>query len=238
MFHYKQRSSEQEIMDDLEMEGEELATTLRQIAMVNRWLGGSEVALQGLKKLLKNIPKTEQPIRILDIGCGGGEILRLIADWGRKTGRKLELIGMDANLFTINYAAAESKAYPEICFEQVNVFAEEFANLQFDVAICSLFMHHFTNEEIIQLLKIMKPAAKIGLIINDLERSALAHFLFNGVTAILGASKMVRYDGKLSIKRGFIKKDWQELLTAVPVDKYSIQWKWAFRHQIIIPKTK
>lgn len=235
--NFKERSYEPEIMDDLEMEGEELASTLRQIAMVNSYLGGTNVVLAALKKMLRE-QKLDRPIKIIDLGCGGGEILRKIADWGRKKGIAFELIGIDANAFIVDYAAKHSEAYPEIQFKQLNVFAEDFANLEYDIVLCSLFLHHFTNEEIVDLLQKMRNSARLGLVINDLQRSALAYRLFNFITRLLGASKMVRLDGLLSIRRAFRRADLELYMQKAQIKEYKIQWKWAFRYQVLANLTK
>ncbi len=231
--NFKERSYEAEIMDDLEMEGAELASTLNQIAMVNQWLGGTTVVLSGLKKMWKGLPKG-QPIKIIDLGCGGGEILRKIADWGRKNNRPIELIGIDANAFIVDYAQQASLNYPEIQFQQLDVFSSAFTQMDYDIALCSLFLHHFRDEEILLLLKTMKKCAKIGVLINDLQRSRLAHLLFDGVTRVLGASKMVRHDGKLSIRRAFRRSELSALAQRAGFEHFQIQWKWAFRYQAIL----
>jgi 2-polyprenyl-3-methyl-5-hydroxy-6-metoxy-1,4-benzoquinol methylase len=230
--NFKTRSYEPEIMDDLEMEGEELASTLRQIAMVNKYLGGTEVVLAGVKKLLKG-KSVDRPIKIIDLGCGGGEILRKIADWGAKKGIELELMGVDANAFIVDYAADLSQDYSNIRYRQINIFSPEFEDLEYDIALCSLFLHHFTDQEIVELMKKMRKSAKIGLLINDLHRSKLAHTLFDLVTRILGASHMVRYDGKLSIRRAFRRKDLEEYMQKAQIQNYDVKWKWAFRYQLI-----
>jgi 2-polyprenyl-3-methyl-5-hydroxy-6-metoxy-1,4-benzoquinol methylase len=236
MFHYKKRSNESEIMDDLEMEGDELASTLKQLARVNRWLGGSSVALQGIKSLLKLQGDNPKTLKIVDIGCGGGEILKLIADWARKNGIKTELIGLDANAFTVEYAKKYCSDYPEISFRQLNVFSEEFAALEYDIALCSLFLHHFTEAEIVKILKTLNNSAAIGIVINDLERSKLAYLLFDIVTRILGASKMICSDGKLSIRRAFTKRELVKLFEDATINKPKITWKWAFRYEVLALK--
>lgn len=235
---FSKRSYEPEIMDDLDMQGEELAATLRQLAMVNRWLGGLNVVLQGVKRLLATQKTFPKALKIIDIGCGGGEVLRLIADWARKKNIKTELIGIDANAFTIAHAANLSKDYPEITFLQMNVFEADFAAMDYDIALCCLFLHHFTETEIVQILKTITNSARIGIVINDLQRSALAHFLFDLVTRVLGASKMVRYDGKLSIRRAFNKKELHELMKDADIKKYKIAWRWAFRYELRVMKNE
>ena len=91
-----QRTSDIEIMDDFSIEGEVLHDTLDKLAGINKWLGGNKVTLQGVKQLLRNHPK-EKSVTIVDLGCGGGDILRDIAVFGTKNGFTLELICVDAN---------------------------------------------------------------------------------------------------------------------------------------------
>jgi 2-polyprenyl-3-methyl-5-hydroxy-6-metoxy-1,4-benzoquinol methylase len=236
MLNFSTRSQETEIMDDLDMKGEELASTLRQIENVNKWLGGLSIALSGVKRLLKKQSKTGKTFKIIDIGCGGGETLRLIADWCRENEIQVELLGIDANGFTIEFAKNNAKAYPEISFEKVNIFSEEFSKLEYDIALCSLFLHHFQEEEILSILNTINQSSKIGFIINDLQRSKIAYFLFDLVTRILGASYMVRHDGKLSVKKSFLKKELQNYLKLAGLLNYQISWKWAFRYQVIAHK--
>ena len=232
---FSKRSYEPEIMDDLEMEGEELASTLRQIANVNRWLGGTAVILNGIKKILRhgNKPKI---LKIADFGCGGGEILRAIALWARKKGIKTELTGYDANAFTIAFAREQSTDFPEIKFEQLDIFKFNSTENQFDITLCSLFLHHFKEDEIIKIIKLLYPASSKAFLINDLQRSALAYYLFKFVTFTLNASKMVRSDGLLSIRKSFRKKDLRFFAESAYVKNYSIKWKWAFRYELLLLK--
>lgn len=232
MFYFQKRSEETEIMDDLEMEGEELARTLAEIKYINDWLGGNKVVLNALKQIFKNIDP-EKTIKILDLGCGGGEILREIAAYCRKKNIKVELVGIDANAFTINYAIEQCAYYKEVSFLKLDIFSDDFKNLTYDIAVCSLFLHHFENDKIVQILRTINKSAKIGLIINDLQRSKIAFFLFNLVTAILFAGKMAKNDGKISIKRSFLKTDLIAYLKASDFNNFKIKWKWAFRYQVI-----
>ncbi len=237
MFNFSTRSQEAEIMDDLDMKGEELASTLRQLANVNKWLGGTEIVLNALKNLLKSHTKSQDSIKIIDIGCGGGEILRRLADWCRKSKINAVFTGIDANEFTIDYAKEHSKNYPEISYQQINIFSKEFSDLEYDIAICSLFLHHFKEDEIDSILKSINHSARIGFIINDLHRSKIAYFLFNLVTGFLGASPMIKYDGKLSIKKSFLKQDLKNFLVNLKNISYNISWKWAFRYVVVAQKT-
>ena len=102
------RSEETEIMDDFSMKGELLRDTLDKLGNINKWLGGNRITLSGIRHLLKNQPKSKT-YTIIDLGCGHGDILRLIADYGRKNDYKFKLIGIDANQDAIDYAGELSE---------------------------------------------------------------------------------------------------------------------------------
>ena len=123
----KYRTEEIEIMDDFSLQSEELIGALDQIASINQLLGGNKLTLHGIKELLKNtdISKT---ITIADIGCGNGDMLRMLAKFGRKNNLDLKLIGIDANDFTISYAKKISAEYSNIEYKCVDIFSEDFKN--------------------------------------------------------------------------------------------------------------
>lgn len=227
------RSNQIELMDDLTMQGKLLRDTLNKIAMINKRLGGNNVTLKGLKQLLK-ATDSDKVLTIIDLGCGNGDMLREIANYGRKSSRKFKLLGVDANEFTIHYANELSKEYEEITYEQLDVFSKDFEKLEYDLVIATLFIHHFKEEAIIDLLKKISSKARIGIIINDLHRHKLAYYLFKIVSFFIGNS-MVQHDGLLSILRGFKKMELKALAKHINY-KSSIHWKWAFRYQWIIQK--
>ena len=139
----KYRTNQVELMDDFTMSGTLLRETLDQLAKINRWLGGNSITLNGLKKMLKNKPK-DKILTILDIGCGNGDMLRIIADYGRKEGYTFKLIGIDANEFTIDYAKKLSRNYNEISYFQQDVFSDKFKDFSYDIVLVNLILHHLS----------------------------------------------------------------------------------------------
>ncbi|MGV3459368.1 MAG: methyltransferase domain-containing protein [Flavobacterium sp.] len=229
------RSTEAEIMDDFFIEGNELHGALDQIASINKLLGGNKITLDGVKQLLKHHDK-EVSVTLVDVGCGNGDMLRMLADFAMANGFTFSLIGVDANSNTIAYAKQLSATY-NIKYQCLDVFKSGFENLKYDIALCTLTLHHFSNEEIKGLLQTFKENAEIGVVVNDLHRSKLAYGLFKVVGVVLGLNKMARYDGAVSILRGFRKKEIIELAEKLGIIKHSIRWRWAFRYQWIIEKT-
>lgn len=199
--------------------------------MVNRRLGGYSIVKEGVEAILSNHNLSE-PVHIADIGCGGGDTLREIADWAKERGVNLKLSGIDANEHAVKFSEDCSKNYPQINYRQVNIFSEEFKSLNCDIIMFNLFAHHFEEAEIIRFLKICKDK-KAVVLVNDLQRSALAYGLFGLSSALVNFSRISRHDGMLSIRKGFSRKDWHELLHRAGFENYTVKWRWAFRFQVI-----
>jgi len=229
------RSTEEEIMDDLTMQGEMLRQTLDQIAAINQRLGGNQATISGLHTLLKTASK-DDAIHIIDLGCGSGDMLRAVADYGRKNKFAFKLTGIDANEFTVNYARKLSVNYPEISYIKMDILANEFLDLKFDIALATLFLHHFTEGQIEELLFPVVHKARIGVVVNDLHRSRTAYYLFKGLCLFI-TNPMVKKDGAISVLRGFKKNEIIAISKKLKDSVSTIHWKWAFRYQWIIKKT-
>lgn len=221
-------------MDDLSMEGEMLRKTLDQIAAINKRLGGNKATINGLHTLLKTEPK-DGAISIIDLGCGSGDMLRAIADYGRKNKFIFKLTGIDANEYTVNYASKLSANYPEISYIKMDIWSDEFSGIPFDIAITTLFLHHFTEQEIESLLIPIVNRVRIGVVINDLHRSRTAYYLFKAISFFI-KNPMVKKDGAISVLRGFKKDELINISKKLNNTDTSIRWKWAFRYQWIIKK--
>lgn len=231
MVNTKYRSTEIELMDDFSVQGDLLKESLDQLAKINKWLGGNLVTIKGLKKILKNQPK-KKPITILDLGCGNGDMLREVSKFGKKNGYEFCLIGIDANQHTIHYAEQLSKDFNEITYLQQDVFSEDFHKIKYDIVLATLFLHHFSEDDIIKLLKNILKNTSIGIVVNDLNRNALAYYLFSGLCLFI-KNPMTKEDGLISILKAFKKEDLKRMSTKLQV-KSHIAWKWAFRYQWII----
>ena len=229
----KYRTDEPEIMDDFSLEGEELRDALDKIAKINQLLGGNKLTLQGLKVILPKGSKNDL-VTIVDVGCGNGDMLRTIADFGTRNGYNFKLIGIDANAFTVNHAEKLSQQYQNISYLCEDIFTMDDAKMTCDVVVCTLTLHHFKDDEIVEILNVFKKSAKLGIVINDLQRSAVAYRLFQLLCVIFGLNRMSREDGLVSILRGFKKEELVAFSEKLNFKKYSIDWKWAFRYQWII----
>ena len=233
MLTISRRSAEPEILDDFQLKGHDLAHNLQELEKVNRYLGGHNSLRKAISEVVENDPR--HTIRLLDAGCGGGDALRMLALWLRKRKKDFQLTGFDANANAIEYAIRHSTGYPNLRFRLLDIKSESFRRLPADVVTFNLFLHHFSEPEIVSLLVTCRHK-KCAIVINDLERSWLAYHLFRIVSRLMGFSYISRYDGKLSVKKSFSRKDWQRIFAKAGIDNYQIRRRWAFRWLCIIPK--
>jgi SAM-dependent methyltransferase len=231
---FSYRSTQKEIMDDLAFEGPEMDQALQELEFINQWLGGNQLTTNGLQEIIARKPLTNGPLQVADLGCGSGDMLRIVAKWSRRQGVPVQLTGVDANAYILQVASQKSKAYPEISFARLNIFADDFKKITFDVIMATLFTHHFTDAELIDMLSGLKYQVRKAILINDLHRHPLAYHSIHWLTRFFSKSYMVKNDAKLSVLRSFSRADWERILQAAGITQYSISWHWAFRWKVII----
>ena len=227
----KHRTYHEELMDDFTIGGPLLQDTLDKLAKINTWLGGNKVTINGLKILLKNHPK-DQPLTIVDLGCGGGDILRDVSAFGLKNGYNFKLLGIDANPEAVRYAQSLSESYENLEFKHMDVCSKEFDSLDFDVVLCTLFLHHFKQPKLKSFLQKLTSRVQVGMVINDLHRHRLAYYLFKALCLTI-KNEMIVQDGLTSVLRGFKREDIEDISQNLG-RRYQLKWKWAFRWQWII----
>lgn len=229
---FSDRSAEPEIMDDLNCDGEVVFQTLRELEFINKWLGGNAVTISALDALTKKI-KDGSPLRIADLGCGSGEMLRIIATWAARKRIAVQLTGIDANPNIIAYAARNLEDLPDVNLHTMNIFSPEFKPGDFDIVIGTLLFHHFTEPELITFFSRIRSSGTKHLIINDIHRHFLAYHSIRTLTRLFSASSMVKYDAPLSVLRAFSRVELEEILRKSGFSAYRIHWKWAFRWQVV-----
>lgn len=230
----KERSLKEEIMDDFFCQGEVVDQTLRELHQINTYLGGDNLSLNGLIKLMLKNPK--QKYEVVDLGCGGGDTLKNFSKWGKRNKQELNLIGIDANEYIIDYAEKNCAKYANISFLADNIHSDNFRNNQFDIAHASLFFHHLQEEEIVDLLHQLMSQVRVGIVINDLHRHWVSYLFTKYLITNWSKSDMVKYDSVLSVERSFTKEELTKYMKMAGIKNYSLAWRWAYRWELIIWK--
>lgn len=225
--NFSQRSHEKELLDRDDIPFEEIEQNMLELEFINTWLGGHAISQSGLKQLLKG----KEPVSIAEIGCGGGDNLQALKAWCQRRNIRVRLTGIDLNPHCISIARGKLKG-PETIFILSDYRDVVFGNEQPDIIFSSLFCHHFTDEELVAMLKWMKANARTGFFINDLHRHPLAYHSIRLLTRWFSRSRLVRHDAPLSVLRGFTRPEWQRILERAGI-RTSIRWKWAFRWLLV-----
>jgi hypothetical protein len=219
-----------EIMDDFSIKDERIDIALKELKVINYFLGGNSTTKSGIKVVIKSIPGNNA-VRILDAGSGGSDVLLSMTQIINNPVISCLDINIRACWFTrINYPGVNS-----ICGD---VLEYPFKNGSYDIVHTSLFLHHFTEEQIKLILINLINSSKYAVVINDLRRSILAYWGIKILTMLFSKSDMVKNDGPLSVKRAFIKKDLLKIAHDLKIERFIIKRKWAFRWLVILYKNK
>lgn len=239
---FSRRSRQTELMDELErVQSDQVAPALRQnldeLERINYWLGGNAVVIDAIERLRKQgaFP-ADRPLAVCDYGTGGGDLPRSIVRWARKKGVSVEILGVDYNPVMIGYSQEKSTAFPEVRFALRDLFDDSFPAEPFDLVLCSLFCHHFTEEELPKLLGRAFRQARLAVIVNDLHRHPLAYYGIKLITWLARGSYLVQNDAPLSVLRGFARSELEAAFRSTGAKRYDLRWKWAFRFQGILYK--
>jgi precorrin-6B methylase 2 len=221
------RCHEPELLDDFAITGPEVDLALREIGVVNRYLGGVATSLAGLAPRLRARRET---VRLLDVGTGGGDLPVAIARHARRRRVPLEIVAVDIGTDACRQARARARDYPEITIVRGDVFALPFPPQSFDLAHCAMFLHHFTQEDIARILTRLGELVREGIVINDLHRHALAYHSIRILTVLFSRSRLVRNDAPLSVRRAFDAADLDDLKSRCGFPRFNYRWRWAFRY--------
>lgn len=229
---FKQRSDKKELLDAEYIPQQDLFQNLKELHRINSLLGGYAITFRALSKILvKN-----KTFTIVDIGSGGGDTLKLIYRWAKNNGFSTKLIGIDLKQDCIHYSLENDTQ------NTIQFICDDYRNIsnhidKVDVIHACLFCHHLGTPQIKELID-FAGKNKSTLVVNDLERNPIAYYAIKLLTAVFSKSYLVKNDAPLSVLRGFKKHEWISLLEEAGVRNYSVKWRWAFRHEVIVYANK
>jgi len=231
MIDLSRRSYQKELMDRDDIPFADMAQTLKELNVVNTRLGGHSITLKGVRGLCDPVDS----MIICEIGCGGGDNLFAIDKYFKRKNVPARFIGIDMNPECIVFARQQ---YPQLDCQWI---CSDYATVEFGkeipaIIFSSLFCHHFTDEQLVFMLRWQEQHCELGFFINDLHRHWLAYYLIRYITQFFSKSYLVKHDACVSVARSFRRKEWQDLFRQAGLPKPRIQWKWAFRYLVLYKK--
>ena len=203
--HSRVRQDEQ--MDDPALDPATYDRVLADLARVNAWTLAGRPTLSFLTRAARGM----NALRLLDVGFGQGDMLRRIGRWARRRGVAVDLVGVDLNPRSEPAARAATPVGMGIDYR-----TGDYRDVPgpFDFVVSSLVAHHMTDAELDAFIRFMEAEATRGWLINDLHRRPFPHRAFPLLARAIGAHRIVREDGQVSIARAFRPEDWRNILAA------------------------
>jgi SAM-dependent methyltransferase len=191
-----------------------LRGNLRDLAWINRRLGGTRASRHAIERLLG---RRSGPHTVLDVGTGAADIpLALIAATAAG-GRPLRVTGVDSRAEVLDAARdvdprLAAAADLELVVGDGRSLA--WADRAFDVVHASLVLHHLEPADAVAFLAEAARVARHGVVVNDLVR-ARHHWLgAKALLAVTTRNRYTRHDGPLSVRRAYTRIELRALLAA------------------------
>jgi ubiquinone/menaquinone biosynthesis C-methylase UbiE len=201
---------------------------LRDIRRVNHLLGGTSTTLRHLPELVRAIP-TSEPITILDLATGSGDIPVALTTWAAKHDRRVMIVASDYSQDILDIARDQIAGHPDITLAQYDARSVPLPDDQFDIVLCALSLHHFAPDDAVQVLREMNRLARVGFILNDLRRSRLGYASAWVAARFTTRNRLTRNDAPLSVRRAYTPAELKELLHRAGIDDATISTHRWFR---------
>ncbi len=217
------RAQAEELMDADDLDPATYAAVVGDLARVNRVTMAARPTLHFLARAAKGAAR----LRVLDVGFGDGDMLRIIARWAARRGLDVELTGVDLN--PRSEAAARAHTPPGARIDWITGDYADLTERGWDVVISSLVAHHMTRTQLVAFLRFMERESARGWFVNDLHRHLVAHRGFPFLARLFGWHPIVRHDGRLSIARSYRLREWASLLAEAGVTEARVFRAFPFR---------
>lgn len=221
-----------ELLDEALDDPVALDGNLRDLARVNRLLGGVALSAAGIEALAPHVTR----LSLVDIGTGGADIPAALLERARRQGRALTITALDGR---DEIVAAALRVNPELAnthgliLEAGDGRRLDFPDRSFDVAHCSLVLHHLEPEGAVGLLREMGRVARVGVVVNDLDRTRLNLAGALVLAKLATRNRYTRHDGPLSVRRAYRVPEVANLLRSAGLRPVRI-FRGPFRHRYAI----
>jgi ubiquinone/menaquinone biosynthesis C-methylase UbiE len=198
----ERRTDAAELLDGPLDDQAALVGNLRDLGRINRRLGGAALTAAAIEALAAH----RDDLTLLDVGTGAADIpLDLIARAERR-GRRLHAVGVDSRPEVLSAALSLHPTMTTRHGLELHVGdgrALRYPDRSFDIAHASLVLHHLDPPDTITLLGELRRVARLGVVINDLERSRLGWLGAWLVGHLLTGNRLTRHDAPLSVRRAY-----------------------------------
>ena len=195
---------------------------------INRSLGGHRIPLLYLPDFVQ-----QKPVTILDLGTGAADVPRAIARWARANGLKVQITGIDSNPDILAIARTNVPDFPEIRLESADLLALPYQPNSFDIILCSLTLHHFSEGDVVAILRRIHDIARGGYIVNDLRRHRFAIGLSKLMAHTIITNPIARFDAPTSCERAFTPAELCAMARRAGLNQFTLHRHRFFRMALV-----
>ncbi len=188
-----------EKMEDPHCNKNRLFNTYEQFSRLNGLIARWETLFKAYIIPLNRQPR---PLRILDIGCGGGDLCFKFASWANESGLTVQITGIDPEPRAAEYRKQlEIPSNVEFRLSTTHDLIE--ASESYDVVVSNHLLHHLNRDELLQICEQADRLAKRLVLFNDIRRSGYGFAAFGMSAPLLFRSSYIVRDGLTSIRRSY-----------------------------------
>jgi len=205
-----------------------LEAALADIALANRYLGGVSALLGAVEPLLR--PGLHRgTLEILDLGTGGADLPEALARRAQDLGTGVRISAVERDPATAQIAAHRVSGQPAIRVIRADAFRLPFRERAFDLVCASLFLHHFSEDEIVILLRNAARVCRGIVLVNDLRRHRVPWAFIGTASRFTFRHAMFVHDAPLSVLRGFTSDELASLARTAGLSDVTVRRRWPFR---------
>ncbi|MGO3147830.1 MAG: methyltransferase domain-containing protein [Leucobacter sp.] len=192
-----------ELMDDPDCDPQRLRRTLKRFTLINRVVSHWDGAYRShLQPVLAGLVPRGRPVRLLDIGCGGGDVLRRIVQHARSDGIDVVALGIDPDSNAIEVANRKSTTHGVI-FRETTSGTLVREGERFDIVVSNHLLHHLTAAEFDAVVADSEMLSTSLCVHSDIARSRLAFATYAAAAAPFSPGTFAYVDGLRSIRRSY-----------------------------------
>lgn len=230
------RNLRDELLDLDEAPFEEVRDSLNDVQTVNRYLSGYRVLLHHAEKFLLS-QNASRPVTILDAATGSADQPIALAKMARKLNIPVRIFAIDINLKMLKFAREMTAQFPEIELIQCDVLSLPFREGSIDLAVNNLSLHHFAWEKAVAILGAIYKISRLGIIVNDLHRSRIAHAAIFLLTRMLTKNRLTRYDAPVSVMNAFTPSEFCDLAREAGLHGFEVHRHFPYRIALVAKKS-
>ncbi len=213
-----------ETLDDPRAEPKLVRATLADIARLNALFGGTKAVVAALEPYFQAARRLRRgnggraagvvTWTLLDVGTGTGDIPRAVAAAARRHEIGLRLVGIERIRAAAEAAVAAGGGLAAILADGG---ALPVRPRSVDVIVASQVLHHLPRETAVRWIANFDRVARRAVVLADLRRSRLAMAGVWLASYALGFSGVTRSDAVVSLRRGYTRPEFNEMLQAAGV---------------------